>query len=197
MFLGWFGFGGNCGGDRSVRPDSGVTVQAPWLATVRTLLAAALLVGLTQGCSVKDCTFIGWDEGLTVGMTSDQPTPAGTYHFSIELPDETFEFDLKLEAPNNTREGVYVIERMTRGHWQVNASLAGSDAFGTSGDISVGRFKGETGGPESIILTVRQDGSEIGRLELDEIAYRQDEPNGPGCGVATTASASLELTPLQ
>jgi hypothetical protein len=86
---------------------------------------------------------------------------------------------------------------MTRGHWQVNASLAGSDAFGTSGDISVGRFKGETGGPENIILTVRQDGSEIGHLELDQIAYHQDEPNGPGCGVATTASASLELTPRQ
>lgn len=197
MLSGWFGFGGNSGGERSVTPDRGVAVPAPQLVTVLTLIAAALLISIAQGCSQTSCTLVGWSEGLTVKLTSAQPLTAGTYHFSIEIPDETFELDLKLEAPNNTEGGVYVSEHMTRGHWQLNASLTGSEAFGTSGDISVGRFKGQTGGPESLILTVRQDGTEIGRLELDEIAYRQDEPNGPGCGVATTASASLELAPLQ
>ncbi|HEX2877439.1 MAG TPA: hypothetical protein VHP33_39600 [Polyangiaceae bacterium] len=182
----------------SVAPDSGVAVPRPWLATVLTLnAAAALLISLSQGCSAKSCSEMGWSEGLTVNMTSDEPLTAGTYRVLIEIPDESFEFDLKLEAPNNTQLGHTVSEHMTRGHWQVNASLSGSDAFGTLGDISVGRFKGQTGGPESLTVTVLQDGTEIGRLELDDIAYRKDEPNGPDCGVATTASASLELAPRQ
>lgn len=197
MLSGWFGFRGNRGGERSVGPDSDVAVQAPRPVTVLTFIAAALLISLAPGCSQESCTDIGWREGLTVEMTSDQPLTAGTYHFSIEIPDETFELDLKLEAPDNTERGIYVSEHTTRGYWQLNASLAGSDAFGTVGDLSVGRFNGETGGPQSLVLTVRQDDAEIGRLELDEIAYRQDEPNGPGCGVATTASASMELAPLQ
>ena len=140
---------------------------------------------------------MGWSEGLTVNMTSDKPLTVGTYHFLLEIPDESFELDLKLEAPNNTQLGHTVSKHLTRAHWQVNASLSGSDAFGTLGDISVGRFNGQTGGPESLTMTVLQDGTEIGRLELDQIAYRQDEPNGPDCGVATTASASLELAPLE
>jgi hypothetical protein len=130
-------------------------------------------------------------------MTSDEPLTAGTYRFLIEIPDEAFEFELELEAPNNTQRGYTVSEHLTRGHWQVNASLSGSDAFGTLGDISVGRFKGQTGGPADLTVTVRQDGTEIGRLELDDIVYRHDEPNGPDCGVATTASVTLELAPIQ
>lgn len=161
------------------------------------LSAATLLLGVTPGCSARNCTLIGWREGLTVDLTSEQPLTAGTYHFLIEIPDETFELELELEAPNNTQKGVTVSEHLTRDHWQVNASLSGSDAYGTLGDISVGRYAGETGGPESISVTVSQDGTEIGRLELDEIAYQQDEPNGPDCGVATTASATLELSPIQ
>lgn len=198
MLSGWLGFGGKNAGQASVAPDSGVAVPRPWLATALTLnAAAALLISLSQGCSSKTCSEVGWNEGLTVNMTSDEPLTAGTYRVLIEIPDESFELDLKLEAPNNTQLGYTVSEHMTRGHWQVNASLSGSDAFGTLGDISVGRFEGQTGGPESVTVTVLQDGTEIGRLELDEIAYRKDEPNGPDCGVATTASASLELAPLQ
>ena len=130
-------------------------------------------------------------------MTSEQPLTAGTYHIRIEIPDETFELELELEDPNNTHKGYTVSEHLTRGHWQVNASLSGSDAFGTDGSISVGRFAGEFGGPERLTVTVSQDGTEVGQLELDDIDYRQEEPNGPGCGVATTASATLELTPIQ
>jgi hypothetical protein len=130
-------------------------------------------------------------------MTSEQPLTAGTYHIRIEIPDETFEFDLELEDPNNTHNGYIVSEHLTRGHWQINASLAGSDAFGTFGSFGVGRFAGVSGGPERLAVTVSQDGTDVGQLELDDIDYHQDEPNGPGCGVATTASAMLELSPVQ
>ena len=197
MLSEWFELLGKSKGEGCGGPDGGVAGPAPRRATVLTVIAAALAITLAQGCSSQNCTLVGWNEGLTVTMTSNQPLTAGTYHFSLEIPGETFEFDLKLEAPKNTLDGVYVSKHMTRGHWQVNASLAGSDAFGTVGHISVGRFRDETGGPPSLILTARQDGSEIGRLELDEIAYRRQEPNGPGCGVATTASAELVLAPLQ
>jgi len=179
MLLGWLGLG----------------AKNAWRVAVLVSIAATLLLSLT-GCSMS-CTDVGWREGLTVSMTSKQPLTAGTYHVVIEIPDETFELDLVVAAPENTQNGVTVSEHLTRGDWQVNASLSGSDAFGSDGDISVGRRGDESGGPESISITVSQDGTEIGRLELDEITYRQHEPNGPDCGVATTASATLELSPLQ
>ncbi len=138
---------------------------------------------------------MGWTEGLTIELSSDQPLPAATYQLSIEIPDETFDLELQLNAPSNTEQGLYASKHLTRGHWQLNASLAGSNEAG-SGEISIGRFNGKAGGPESVLVTVRQDGTEIGRLELDGIAYRHDEPNGPDCGVATTASAEMELTPV-
>jgi hypothetical protein len=162
--------------------------------TVGTL---ALLAGLTHGCSgAQECTLIGWQEGLTVDVTSDEPLTPGVYRFVAEIPGETFEVDLTLEEPKNTQHGAYASGRIERDVWQVNASLAGGE-FGTTGDITIGRFKGESGGPKSLSLTVLQDGAEIGALELDAIDYDEREPNGPGCGVATTARASVSISPVQ
>lgn len=127
---------------------------------------------------------MGWQEGLTVEVTSDEPLTSGTYRFVIEIPGETFEVDLAVEHPENTQQGVSVSGRIERGPWEVNASLSGSTSFGTLGNIVIGRFRGETGGPESLSLVALQDGVEIGLLELGAIDYREEEPNGPGCGVA-------------
>jgi hypothetical protein len=122
---------------------------------------------------------------------------SGTYRFVIEIPEEKLEVDLAIEDPANTQRGVYVSKRLERGSWQVNAALSGSASYGTQGEIVIGRFRGETGGPESLSLTALQDGVEIGALKLGSIDYREDEPNGPGCGVAKTAVASISLAPTQ
>jgi hypothetical protein len=160
-------------------------------------LVVALAVGLAQGCATKDCTAIGWQEGLTVEVTSDEPLTGGTYRFAIEIPEQKFEVDLAIEDPANTQQGVYVSKRIERGTWQVNASLSGSTHFGTHGQVVIGRFRGESGGPESLSIVALQNGVEIGALELGAIDYREDEPNGPGCGAAKTAIASISIAPTQ
>jgi hypothetical protein len=160
-------------------------------------LALAVTVTLAQGCATKVCTLIGWQEGLTVKVTSDEPLTGGTYRFVVEIPEETFEVDLAIADPVNTQQGVYVSRRIERGSWQVNASLSGSTSFGTLGEVVIGRFRGATGGPESLRLVALQDGVEIGSLALGAIDYREDEPNGPGCGVSKTAVASISIAPIQ
>jgi len=160
-------------------------------------LALAAIVGFAQGCETQSCSAVGWQEGLTVKVTSDEPLTAGAYRFVIEIPEQTFEVNLTLENPKNTQEGVYVSQHIERDYWQVNASLSGSTQFGTEGDITIGRFKGETGGPKTLTLTVFQDGVEIGALELGAIDYHQDELNGSGCGVATTANTSISIAPVR
>ena len=160
-------------------------------------LALAVTVSFTQSCAEKPCTDIGWQEGLTVNVSSDEPLTEGTYRFVIEIPEQKFEVDLTLEAPANTQEGVYVSKHIDRGSWQLNASLAGSTGFGTVGEVVIGRVGKTGGGPKSLSLTALQDGVEIGALELGAIDYSKDEPNGPGCGVATTAVASILITPRE
>lgn len=60
-------------------------------------LALAVTVSLAQGCATKGCTLLGWQEGLTVKVTSDEPLTGGTYRFVIEIPEEKFEVDLAVE----------------------------------------------------------------------------------------------------
>ena len=160
----------------------------------------AVTLGLAPACEAHSCTMVGWSEGLTVNVTSDEPPTAGTYRFVIEIPNDTFEVDLPLEAPKNTRQGVIVSQRIARSSWQINASLSGlaqAEKVTTLGDITIGRFEGQSGGPQSLTLTVFQDGAQIGSLELADIDYRKTEFNGPGCGVATTATASVSIAPVQ
>jgi len=160
-------------------------------------LVLAVAVSFTQSCSEKPCTDIGWQEGLTVTLNSDEPLTGGTYRFIIEIPDDTFEVNLALQDPQNTRDGIYVSQHIDRGAWQVNASLTGSTAYGTTGQIVIGRLGKTGGGPQSLRLTARQDDVEIGALELAAIDYSKDEPNGPDCGVARTAVTSILLTPRE
>jgi hypothetical protein len=160
-------------------------------------LALAIAVSAAQGCATKECTLMGWQEGLTVEVTSDEPLTAGTYRFVIEVPEEKFQVDLAIEDPANTQQGVYASRRIERGTWQVNASLSGSAELGTHGEIVIGRFRGESGGPDSLSMMALQDGVEIGELELGTIDYREEEPNGPDCGVAKTAVASILIAPTQ
>jgi hypothetical protein len=180
-----------------------------WFGTVIALLAGPMsswhfgtlvlagTISLAQGCATKNCDLADWQDGLTVKVTSDEPLTSGTYRFVIEIPEEKLEVDLAIEDPANTQQGVYVSERVEHGTWQVNASLSGSTAFGTVGEVVIGRLRGETGGPESLSLTALQDDVEIGALELDAIDYREKEPNGPGCGVAKTAVVSISIAPRQ
>lgn len=171
-------------------------VNWPWVS-----LGLAVMVSSAQGCTeVTDtgghaCTLIGWSEGLTVNIASDTPMTKGVYRLVVEIPDETFDVDLKITDPGNTQDGIYVSQHVDRGNWQLNASLTGTPR--ASGEVSIGRLGNGGGGPNSVTLTVQQDGVEIGRLELDAIDYRKDEPNGPGCGVATTATASISIAPVQ
>jgi hypothetical protein len=76
-------------------------------------------------------------------------------------------------------------------------ALTDSADYGAYGELVIGRFAGESGGPGQATITVEQDGVGIGRLDLPTIDYRVTEPNGPGCGLATTATAELSLLPIE
>jgi hypothetical protein len=149
-------------------------------------------VSFAQGCNSHSCTLLGWNEGLTVEVNAEEPLTEGVYHFIVEIPGQTFDFELPIEAPKNTEQGFCVSKHIDQSGWQLNASFCGSP-----GDIVVGRLGKEGGGPKSIAITVEQDGVEIGKLEQDDIAYHRDEPNGPDCGEATTARTSMTITPVQ
>lgn len=160
------------------------------------VLVLGSMLGLVPGCMTQNCTDMGWQEGLTVNVTSDEPLTAGTYRFVVEIPGQTFELELPIEEPENTDRGIYASDRVTRDKWQLNLSLTGSSQFGVNGSLVIGRFNGASGGPESITLTVLQDDVQIGELDLPDIEYDEREPNGPDCGVATTATASIAITPI-
>jgi hypothetical protein len=164
------------------------------------VLGLAVIVGLTQGCETRSCPAVGWSEGLTVDVTSTKPLTGGTFRFVVEIPGQTFDVNLVLEDPKNTQQGVLVSQHIERDTWQLNASLTGfiqNGNYSTTGDIAIGRYKGQSGGPEWLNLTAFQDDAQIGSLELDAIEYHKDQINGPGCGVATTAVASISITPVE
>src|SRR5688572_24121837 len=90
------------------------------------------MLGLMPGCMVHECTLMGWQEGLAVNVTSDEPLTPGTYRFVVEIPGQTFELELPIEEPDNTERGIYASHRVTRDNWQLNLSLTGSSQFGVN-----------------------------------------------------------------
>jgi len=170
------------------------TTRSPHLAVFTVAVAAAL----AQGCGTRSCTAVGWQEGLTVRVTSDEPLTPGNYRLVMKIPGQTFEVSLTLEDPKNTQQGVYASQHAELGSWQANASLSGfiqSGTYKASGEIAISRSNGASGGPESLTVTVLQDDVPIGTLSLEAIDYQRHEFNGPGCGEATIATATVAITP--
>jgi hypothetical protein len=63
----------------------------------------------------------------------------------VETPGQTFDINLVLEDPKNTRQGILVSQHVERDSWQLNASLAGfgqNGSYSATGDIAIGRYKG-------------------------------------------------------
>ena len=180
------------------------------MSTVRNHLYLVVLAAtLGSGCDqepVDDrlCQLTGWDEGLTVAIVpaDAQPLAAGEYLVAIDADGYEISFDLDIEdaqiscldsvptshclfqQPLSDGGALYVRldERGGPEDWRLVLN-----AFYHTGD-------GWAGGPATARIAITRAGEPI----MDETfvpEYSVSEPNGPGCGEATTAHETLILQP--
>ncbi len=160
------------------------------------LIPFGLLAAVSSGCVLdfsKSCTLLGHIEGLTIELSADELMPA-ILGFTLELPDDSYSFTLDMR--NTEVPGLCVHERIENQEWWIEAQLCGptgpNEAY--HGHVSVQRANG-AGGPERATLTLAVEDRAVGFLDLPNIDYKDWEPNGPGCGVATTFTAALLISP--
>lgn len=157
------------------------------VSSVAAILSA---IALTPGCGTH-CTLIGWQEGMTVELSpSLYDVGDGRYRIEVVADGEVVEvvFDL-------TRDGTTCVQPVDDCHY-----VARELADGRRLDVQVGPYDvtagysddGPAGGPDTLTVTVAR-GDRVINTATYTPTYDQRELNGRGCGVATTARATLRV----
>jgi hypothetical protein len=159
--------------------DTGVAIAR--LAAI--LLAASLPA---TACIGQSCTLIGWEEGLSVHLTPS-PLPAGRYDIEVVADREPIALAVTVTASGTSCDAEACSREVALDDGTALRLRFVYDgiAIATVGDDA-------SGGPAEAVVTVRRDGVEIASDTFTP-DYRREEINGPGCGWATTAEATLAL----
>jgi hypothetical protein len=159
------------------------------LASLGSVLVLALATAtLPTGCFLqRDCTAVGYVDGLTVHVSF--PSTPATYRLELEAEGEILGFrytvpispdsNLSLDCPNCGLEGQRIV---LHGGVRLDESQV---------SVVVGR-RDRAEGPSEVTARVYRDDALAAELTF-EPRYDSDEPNGPGCGTHTFASASLTV----
>jgi hypothetical protein len=158
--------------------------------TARTWIALALLVPL-PGCGLLSplgCAAVGWYEGLTIQLEgmSALGLPGGRYDITVVADGVMMAFDLDLTGgANPCPEGTCKMSAPA----SVGRAL---DVRVTPGNGTVQLLYTSGGGPSEVTIAVTWQDREVGSATFRP-SYEHSEPNGDGCGVATTATETLQL----
>jgi hypothetical protein len=175
------------------RPEPDMRVAVGGVLLIAVALAAGLAVVVTAGGCRLYCTLIGWTEGLAVTIRPDAPRFAeGVYRVEVVADGEAImaEVSVEGEVAQCSEPPGYAchVERAVTDGRTLRLDLwmdPGADA-----ELALSYAGG--GGPAVAVVRVLRDGVVIGE-ETFEPQYTREEINGPGCGVATRATAEMVI----
>lgn len=158
----------------------------------------AIAAALTQpACFETSCTDIGWREGLTVDLVTAGGYADGGYDVVAVADGITLRGRFTVFGP----EAICDVTCMLVADGDAGELVGSLELSGDAGEPGIDRLRvnvhrirddGFAGGPARLDLSILVEDVELVRSSI-EPAYRSEEINGDGCGVATTAEVTVEL----
>jgi hypothetical protein len=159
-------------------------------------MAGIVLPTLVTSCT-KVCTTALAFEGLIVTVQSPDLFADGRYEFAVNA--DGIEVALAVEyrdgastCPQTDQGNACTVESSAASGRRLHATIQSSTPTMVRLNLYYVEDDALAGGPETAQLRVLRDGENIGQQRF-EPTYDRDEPNGEGCGVATTAWEDFTL----
>ena len=159
----------------------------------------------------KECTLIGWTEGLAIEVNgeSGESFPDGIYRFDIVADGVASTSEIVSADPPSCvgpgdESGTYCELFLLPGDGRELTVRVSRNRSSIGGAPSIVKFSLHLyyrmeecladwdGGPATVDVVVSQDAEQLGSDHFEPV-YDVFEPNGPGCGVATSAADTMVL----
>jgi hypothetical protein len=160
-------------------------------------MAGIVLPTLVTSCT-KVCTTALAFEGLVVTVESADVFADGRHDFAVDA--DGIEIALAVDyqdgastcPPGDQGGNACTVEASAGSGRRLHATIQSSTPTMVRLNLYYVEDDSLDGGPETARIRVLRDGSEIGDQTFEPV-YDRDEPNGDGCGVATTAWEEFNL----